>query len=107
MSAIQMTAKQQETLAWLRHALMYHHGGGRTGRTHEYEYKRWDVSQVGRNVSLVAEIGLVGDEGTAAALLARDYRHIFIGPRGGLHLANARNKARARGHRVVWELTAY
>ncbi len=102
-----MTDKQRETLGWLRRKLMFHHGGGRLGHTCQYEYKCWELRQVGRKLSLVAEIGRVNDEGTAAALFARDRRHIWIGPRGGLELANAKNKRRARGKHVVYELTTY
>lgn len=107
MDEFTITPKQQAALDWLRRELLHHHGLGRIGRAHEYEYKRWDVRPVGHKLSLVAEIGRIGDEGTYAQLLARDRRHILIGVRGGLQLLNAKNKARARGRRVVWELTDY
>jgi len=51
-----------------------------------YEIKRWEIDEIGVNgiLSLVVVVGLPGDEGTMAAIFARDHAHIFIGPRGGI-----------------------
>jgi len=62
-----------------------------------YEYKAFEVKLVDMSprkpeVSLITEVGRVGDEGTMAEIYARNRRHIFIGPRGGVKLANARGK---------------
>ena len=42
----------------------------------KYEFKTWEVDENDYFVSVVFEMGLIGDEGTAAAILGRD--------RGGL-----------------------
>lgn len=75
---------------------------------HDHEVKRVDVSDENEFfVSLVVEVGLVGDEDTMASVLCRDYRHIFIRPSGGLELVNAKLKGRSRGWRnVVYGLTS-
>lgn len=45
----------------------------------------------------VIECGLIGDEGTAAAIFCRDYRHIQIKKNGGLVLLNAQRKRESLG----------
>jgi hypothetical protein len=37
-------------------------------------------------VFVVSEYGMIGDEGTAASMMCRDYRHFAIGSRGGVKL---------------------
>ena len=59
------------------------------GGNSEYEYKEWEVyeSKITENkdfVSVVAEVGMVGDEGTMAEIFCRYRVHIFVGQRGGL-----------------------
>jgi len=51
----------------------------------KHEWKKWetDVTEYGV-VWLTAEYGMIGDEGTLAASIARDYWHIAVGPRGKL-----------------------
>lgn len=46
---------------------------------------------------VVVEFGRPNDEGTLAAIFARDYRHVTIGGRGGLTLNNAKAKSKSRG----------
>ncbi|MDR0818764.1 MAG: hypothetical protein LBN43_04240 [Oscillospiraceae bacterium] len=51
----------------------------------KYEFKEYKVTETDYGtVILYSVTGLVGDEGTMAAVLARTTRHIFIGPKGGL-----------------------
>lgn len=48
------------------------------------EIKEKSVHDIGHGiVSLVIEVGDVGDEGTLAAVFCRQRAHIFIGPKGG------------------------
>lgn len=54
--------------------------------TKNHEIKRCDVKQVSGDVSLVIVEGMVGDEGTMAAVICRTYSHIFIGRRGGIYV---------------------
>ena len=49
-----------------------------------YEIKEWIIDDCEYFVSLCFEVGLKNDEGTMAALTARDRGHIFIGKRGGI-----------------------
>jgi hypothetical protein len=41
---------------------------------------------------MYVEIGLRGDEGTAAAALGRDRAHVFVGPRGVAWIINRRGR---------------
>lgn len=48
------------------------------------ELKRFEVTENEYFVSVFAEIGMPNDEGTMAAVFARDSVHVFIGKRGGM-----------------------
>ena len=80
------------------------------GKPEEYEFKAWELdylfdneeansmwggrkTPVGRILTLVAEVGSVGDEGTAAAWVCRNRVQLFIGQRGGIsaYRTNMRN----------------
>jgi len=70
------------------------------GRPDQYEIKSLRLSITDRDtfddidrdvlgshrfpVYLVTETGMVDDEGTMAELYCRKYRHLYIGPRGGI-----------------------
>lgn len=93
---VPLTKSQHKRLAILHQKLLLHHGLGER-HVHKYEYKQWEVREVYRGkLSLVAEMGRIGDENNASIIL-REHRHIFIGPRGGLELASARVKSKSRG----------
>ena len=74
----------------------------------EYEFKKFEVEQhqwanvitptkLNTMVYVIAETGRKGDEGTMAAVYARNYRVFAIGRCGGVKLVNAKTKARSRG----------
>ena len=66
-----------------------------------YEVKTFEVvCSFGGGVSVVVETGRIGDEGTAASILCRDYRHVRIGKRGGITLLNAKSKSNKK--RLGW-----
>jgi len=71
-----------------------------------YEFKKWEVKDYQSFVSLVFETGMKGDEGTMAAIFARDRAHLFIGPRGGVtypvHKALKNGKHRHSERRWDW-----
>ena len=75
----------------------------------DYEYKQFEVTESdypgSKLVFLHTVVGRKNDEGTYAAVFARRTRLIAIGPRGGLHLLNAKRKANSRGWRAAWALT--
>lgn len=51
----------------------------------KYEIKRYEVDELECGlVSVVLEVGMIKDEGTYAAILCRDYVHLFVGKRGGI-----------------------
>jgi len=50
----------------------------------KYEFKRFEISENEYFVNLYFETGLIGDEGTMAALICRDRVQLFIGKRGGV-----------------------
>ena len=50
----------------------------------KFEIKRFEVEENKWFVSVVAEVGYVGDEGTLAEIFARDRVQLFIGKRGGM-----------------------
>lgn len=54
------------------------------GDENKYEIKTWEVTENEYFVSVVFETGLIGDEGTAAAIFARDRGQVFIGKCGGI-----------------------
>ena len=50
----------------------------------DYEFKEWEVSENEYFVNVVLEVGRKGDEGTMAAIFARDRAQLFVGKRGGI-----------------------
>ena len=52
--------------------------------TDAFEIKKFEIEECTYFVSVYIETGLIGDEHTAAAIVARDTAHIFVGKRGGL-----------------------
>jgi len=108
-----MTEKQARVVKMLRRRVIQMDGHG-----DKYEYKRFDVKEMDCDlVSVVSEVGLIGDEGTAASILCRTHRHILVGKRGGLTLVNAARfvkkdgrlrkipRANVKGARALWTLT--
>lgn len=52
------------------------------------------------------EIGITGDERTAASIFCRNRRHIIITKRGGIQLMNAKRKSLSRGFdHAIWATT--
>lgn len=65
------------------------------------EIKEYEVEDYKQFISVVAEVGMVGDEGTLASLLCRYRVHLFVGKRGGItYSATSRN-----GKRVTRQLS--
>ena len=100
-----MNKIQNETISNLRTQLLDKHN--RHSRL-DHEVKAEYYSECDHFVSWTIEIGMVDDEGTAAQLICRDYRHIFIYKRGAVQLANSPYKSRkkTRGfHNVIYGKT--
>src|SRR5688572_6808126 len=104
-----MTPKQAKALEQLKEKILT---SDSYGLPENYEYKEFEVKELEwGDVSLVTTVGRIGDEGTLASLIARNHRHIFIGPKGGLTLANPAKWVKGKkvpmrgwlkGYRAVW-----
>lgn len=57
----------------------------------KFEIKLWEVEENEYFVNLVVETGMKGDEGTMAAIFARDRAQLFIGKRGGITYPVSKN----------------
>lgn len=99
-----MTTKQQQAIERIKAKVREH-----DFKLHnDPEIKTFEVTEgeTYRGWSLVfvtVEVGNKGDEGTMAALLARERRQIMIGKNGGMTLINGKKKV--HGNRVFWALT--
>ena len=113
-TGIDMTPAQIRTLDAIREKLPRFDFYGDPG---QYEIKVFEVSQADPDPELTALLtsagirsrrpdvfvsittGMIGDDGTMAAVLCRKYRHLKIGPRGGI--ASAPVTAGRSGFRSV------
>lgn len=68
----------------------------------ENEVKRFEVEEFDTFVSVVAEAGLKGDEGTLAQVFGRMSAHIFIGKKGGLTYWTNKGKTKRLEHINLW-----
>lgn len=73
------------------------------GRADEYEFKEFDIKELNYGtISLVVETGMKNDEGTLAAIFARDRAHLFIGKRGGItYYDKTCNRKRFEGYSLL------
>jgi hypothetical protein len=99
----ELTAKQAKIVADIRAVILTSRYGSAAG---SYEIKRFDVTLPREDSDLAflfVETGMRNDEGTLAAVLCRDRRHIMIGPNGGTELLNAKKKGRTI-NRGLWHV---
>ena len=78
---IKLTGSQAKALCNILHkadTFDFNRGKG------NYEIKEYTVRGYDSFVSVILEVGMVGDEGTLAQVYARDRVHLFIGKRGGI-----------------------
>lgn len=76
------------------------HAKGEIDNADGYEVKRFDITEPenkGGAMFVLVETGMVGDEGTLAAIFARETRHIMVTKGGGTRLLNAADKRHSRG----------
>lgn len=79
-----MTASQEKMIEVIREVVLQE-----DGHNSNYEYKQFEVKLCDwGSVSVLTEVGRIGDEETLLSILGRTRRHIFIGPKGSLKLAN-------------------
>jgi hypothetical protein len=62
----------------------------------DIESKKFEVKNADGRTFVVLEVGMVGDEGSAASIYCRDYRHVVIGKRGGIELLNPKPTKRTK-----------
>lgn len=76
-----MTQAQERKIEYIRKDLEYEFFKGHKNP----EIKKFEVEELEfGSVSLVAEVGSVGDEGTCAEILCRERIHVFIGKNGAI-----------------------
>ena len=75
-----MTNSQRNKINMIRSQAVNLHGDF----SKNYEIKQWEVEEYETFVSLVVEVGMIGDENTYASIYCRDRLHVFIGKRGGV-----------------------
>ena len=80
-----MNSKQERAVEKIRAAIIEKHARG-----NEREFKQFEITELadGELISLVVEYGMVGDEGTYAEIMVREYWHFFIGIAGGVTLVS-------------------
>jgi hypothetical protein len=86
------TPAQNRMVAALRRRIEERHCNGRP-ETHEFKKFEATLCEHTGYVYVISEYGMIGDEGTMASLLCRDYRHIVIGRSGGLTLLNPKDRS--------------
>ena len=74
---IQMTKQQTKAIEMIRSAML---------AKGAYELKEEHTKNLDYFVSYSIEMGIANDDGTLASVICRDYRHFFIGKRGGIKL---------------------
>lgn len=89
-----MTSKQEKMVNQIKADIIrYDFHDHRKGiENSSYEFKEFEVKDLGYAVSVYSVVGLKDDEGTMAACICRTYRQIFIGKRGGVHTYDNQKK---------------
>lgn len=77
-----MTDSQRNKINMIRKQAVNLHGDF----SKNYEIKQWEVEEYETFISLVVEVGMIGDENTYASIYGRDRLHVFIGKKGGVTL---------------------
>lgn len=73
-----MTKYQERRIAQIENIMM-----NLVGHPETKEVKEKSIEDLGHCISMVIEVGEIGDEGTLAAVFCRQRAHIFIGKKGG------------------------
>ena len=80
-----MTREQESVINAIEAYMLHRYVIGKRDDEKRYEIKYKQVDPITENtISLVIETGLIGDEGTLAAILCRDRIHVFVGKKGGV-----------------------
>ena len=90
-----MTIQQERRIAQLEEIMM-----NLVGHPETKEIKEKSIEGLGHCISMVIEVGEIGDEGTLAAVFGRQRAHIFIGPKGG---CSTYTKSRRDGSLITYE----
>jgi hypothetical protein len=100
-----MNKAQVQAIEYLLEAVVHYQANG---DPEGHEFKRIDIAEWPSFVSVTTVYGLCKDEGTLAAVCARDYRHFTIGTRGAITLRNSkrgRGNRKVRGRAALFEMT--
>ena len=82
-----MTNSQRNKINMIRKQAVNLHGDF----AKNYEFKQWEIEEYDTFISLIVEVGMIGDENTYASIYCRDRLHVFIGKKGGVTLPIYRN----------------
>ena len=75
-----MTKSQLDKINMIRNQAENLHGE----YSKNYEIKDWNIEEFDTFISLIVEVGMIGDENTYASIYGRDRLHVFIGKKGGV-----------------------
>lgn len=73
-----MTKAQQNKIDMIRKQAENLHGDF----SKNYEIKEWNIEDFDTFISLIVEVGMIGDENTYACIYGRDRLHVFIEKNG-------------------------
>ena len=97
---MKITKSQEKAIARIKRDFETLHGHCQES----YELKKFDhefLSEEVAIISLIGEMGLIGDEGTMAQVFGRDRIHVFISPRGKIYYYGPRGGKRT--YRTIYE----
>ena len=90
-----MTKQQERRIAQIEEIMM-----NLVGHPETKEIKEKNIEDLGHCISMVIEVGQIGDEGTLAAVFCRQRAHIFIGRKGG---CSTYTRSRRDGKLITYE----
>ena len=93
-----MTKYQERRIAQIEEIMM-----NLVGHPETKEIKEKSIEDLGHCISMVIEVGAIGDEGTMAAIFCRQRAHVFIGPKGGCYTYT---RSRRNGEHIRYDDSA-
>lgn len=97
-----MNAKQTQMIEKIKSLMLSKESLGGLANV---EIKSQDVTENEHFVSFSITVGRLDDENTMASIFCRDYRHFFIGKKGGVKLISVSNNGKSKSPNNVQGLT--
>ena len=94
---------QSKAIQYLKEMFLYNHSYGDKDNYEIKEFKcePFESQDKKSKWSVVIEVGMKNDEGTAAAIICRDRRHFFIGKNGGVEVLYSPTKKSNKPWRIM------